>query len=428
MTQSQEDRPFGLATALALVVGGMIGSGIFILPAQIAPFGWTGVLGWIVAICGAMLLAWLIGRLTRAKPDAAGLVPLCADALGPVPGLLIGWAYWVANCATNAVYTLAATRYLALIWPMLGASTLNAVISALTILWAITALNAGGARGVGVFQQVTTALKLLPLAAIILILGWFALSGARQFHPETQAPFALSQLTPALGVTFFAMLGFEGLSVVASRVRDPELNIARATIGGVALTGLIYLIISTGIVLTLSPTALMQSGAPIALFIGQFIGARAELVVAVFGAVSIIGALNGWVLVNAELPLGMARNGLLPRWLTVTSAHGVPQRQLLLSSGASTLLILASLSRTTGGLLDFMALVTTAANLWLYLGACVAAVRLRVARPAALIALAFCLWVIWGTGWNAISLSLILMLTALPLYAFRGSAEQTPQH
>ena len=425
---ASDNRPYGLSTATALVIGGMIGSGIFILPAQIAPFGWTGVVGWIVAIGGAMLLAWLIGQLTRAKPQTDGIVPLCAEALGPVPGLLIGWAYWVANCATNAVYALAATRYLALLFPVLGATTLNTVISALAILWAITALNSGGARGVGLFQQVTTVLKVLPLVAIILILGGFMLSGGHQFHTETQAPFAPSQLTPALGVTFFAMLGFEGASVIAGLVRDPERNIARATLIGVSVTGLIYLIISTGIMLTLPPAALAQSGAPIALFIGQFIGTRAGLVIAVFGAISIIGALNCWVLVNAELPLGMARSGLLPRWLGVTNARNVPIRQLLLSSMTSTLLILTGLSRSTGGLLDFMALVTTASNLWLYAGACVAALMLRIARPFAIVGFAFSLWVIWGTGWSAISLSIALMLTALPLYWLRGAPKQPAKY
>ena len=423
-----DNRPYGLSTATALVIGGMIGSGIFILPAQIAPFGWTGVIGWVVAISGAMVLAWLIGQLTRAKPQAEGLVPLCADVLGPVPGLLIGWAYWVANCATNAVYALAATRYMALLLPVLGATTLNTVITALTILWAITALNSGGARGVGLFQQVTTVLKLLPLVAIIVILGGFALSGGQQFHPAAQAPFAMSQLTPALGVTFFAMLGFEGASVIAGRVRNPERNIVRATLGGVGITGFIYLIISTGIVLTLSPAMLAKSGAPIALFIGQFIGVRAGMVVAIFGAISIIGALNAWVLINAELPRGMARNGLLPDWLAATNARDVPIRQLLLSGAASTGLILTGLSRSTGGLLDFMALVTTASNLWLYAGVCVAALMLKIARPAAIAGLAFSFWVILGTGWSAISLSIALMLTALPLYWLRGAPEHLAEH
>lgn len=421
-----EYRPYGLWTAIALVVGGMIGSGIFLLPAQLAPFGMTAIVSWVVAIAGAMLLALVLGNLATARPHAEGMVPLCADALGPIPGLLIGWSYWVANCATNAAYALGATRYLAVLWPQLGASTVSTVSTSLVILWSLTLLNLGGARGVGLFQQITTILKLLPLVAILVMLGYFAAAGGAHFHPEAQAAYSTAQLTPALGITFFALLGFEGLGVIAGRVRHPERNIARATVLGVAFTGLLYLAISTGIALTLSPATLGASGAPISLFFSQFIGVRAGALVALFAAISIIGALNGWILINAELPLGMARDGVLPRALAWTSRREVPIPLLIATTSLSTLMVLAGLLRSTSGLLDTMVLLTTASVLWLFVGCCAAAYRLNLARPLTLASLAFSFWVLYGTGWSVIALSLIPMAPALLFYwlGLRRPAEQ----
>jgi APA family basic amino acid/polyamine antiporter len=421
-----EYRPYGLWTAIALVVGGMIGSGIFLLPAQLAPFGITAIVSWVMAIMGAMLLAILLGKLASARPHAEGMVPLCADALGPIPGLLIGWSYWVANCATNAAYALGATRYLAVLWPVLGQTMVNTVTTSLIILWSLTLLNLGGARGVGLFQQITTVLKLLPLVAILFVLGYFALQGGHQFHPEWQTAYSSAQLTPALGITFFALLGFEGVSVIAGRVRHPERNIARATALGVAFTGVLYLAISTGIAMTLTPATLGASGAPISLFFSQFIGGRAGSLVALFGAISIIGALNGWILINAELPLGMARDGVLPRALAWTSRREVPVPLLIATTGLSTLMVLAGLLRTTSGLLDTMVLLTTASVLWLFIGCCAAALQMKLARPLALLSLAFSFWVLYGTGWSVIGLSLIPMIPALAFYwlGLRRATEQ----
>ena len=404
--------------ASALVVGGMIGSGIFLLPSALARFGWVSLWGWVAAIAGAMLLAWLIGKLTRAMPDSEGAVMMCRQALGPLPGVMIGWSYWAANCCTNAVYAIGAVAYLATLIPAIGGSTTAVVLSANAILWSLTVLNMRGGGAVGRVQMLTTILKLVPLITVLAVLAWLAVS-----HPPVRLqPMARMAMTPvsltsALGTTFFAMLGFEGVSVVASLVRSPERNVPRAMMLGTGLTGMLFLVICTGIILTVPAALLSASGAPAALFLETYLGHGIGPIVAIFVSISIIGALNGWLLINAELPLGMARDGLLPRLFTRLSKRGVPVRLLLLSSGTSCAMILVGHGQTSSGLLAFMLLVTTASNLWLYVGVCIALIVLRVARFWAIIALAFSLWVIWGTGWEAARDSVLLALTGLPLYA-----------
>jgi APA family basic amino acid/polyamine antiporter len=410
------ERPFGFWTAAALVVGGMVGSGIFVLPAQLAPYGWTGLVAWFVGVGGALLIALVLSRLAAAMPEEPGAVAICARVLGPLPGVLIGWAYWVGVWSANAVISLTAIRYLAAFWPPLAATPLALALSAVALIWLVTLLNLQGAKTAGRFQVGTTALKLLPLVAVVLILAGLALAGGGQFRAAPHAPFAWGQLTPALTLAFFAVVGFECASVAAERVRDPARNVVRATMVGLVLTGGLYVVVCSGIVFALPEATVANASAPMALFVETFWGRAAGLAVAALTVVAAVGCLNGWVLVQGELPLGMARAGVLPRWIGVTNRRDVPVGALILASGLASILVLSNASRSTAGLLDFMLRLTTAATLWLYVGACLSALRIGILRPVAALGLAFALWAMWGSGWEAGGLSLVLMLTAVPLY------------
>lgn len=410
------ERPFGFWTATALVVGGMVGAGIFVLPAQLAPFGWTGAVAWLVAVPAAILIALVLSRLTAAHPGATGIVAIVGVALGPLPGVIAGWSYWVGIVAANAIIALTAVRYLAEFAPTLTASPLATALGATALIWALTALNLGGARGAGRFQVATTALKLLPLAAVVLILIGLAFAPGPGISPHPQAPFAPDRFTTALTLAFFPMVGFESASLALERVRDPARNVMRATLIGTALTGLLYIVISNGIILTMSPAEVAAADAPIALFVGQFWGQGARLAVAAFAAISALGCLNGWVLMQGEVPLGMARAGLLPGLLAKTSARDVPTTAVLASSVLASLLILSGAIPGLTGMLTFMLQLTTAATVWLYFAACLAALKLRLAPGAALVGLAAASWVLWGAGLEPLGLSVVLMLTAVPLY------------
>jgi APA family basic amino acid/polyamine antiporter len=419
MTDNATQRPFGFWTATALIVGGMIGSGIFVLPAQLAPYGWTSVAAWIVGVAGAIIIGWVLTRLAAAMPEATGVVAICGAGLGPLPGVLVGWSYWVGIWSANAVIAITAIRYLAEFVPAVAATSLALTVSATVLIWLLTLLNLGGARLAGEFQVASTILKLLPLAAIVAILAGIVISGGAAFRAEPHAAFAWSGVTPALTLAFFAIVGFEAASVAAERVRNPERNVVRATLFGLALTGALYIIVCTGVIFALPAAAVAASQAPFALFVETYWGRAAGLATAAFAAIAAVGALNGWTLMQGEVPLGMARAGLLPRWIGQTSTRDVPVAMLLVSSTLASLLVLSNATRSLSGLLDFMLRLTTAATIWLYIGACLTALVLRVAPIAAAIGLAFACWTMWGSGLEAIVLSLVLILTAVPLYLLR---------
>lgn len=416
-------RPFGVWTAAALVVGGMIGAGIFVLPAQLAPYGWTGTAAWGVGIPGALLLAYVVAKLAAAYPDATGAIAVVGKALGPMPGLLVGWSYWVGICSFNAILSLTAVRYGAAFVPALTASPLSTSVAATALMWTLTALNLGGARGAGRFQVLTTLLKLLPLVAVVLILGGLARSSSNSVVVTAHPPFAVADLSTALTLSFSSLLGFEAASLATERLRDPARNVLRATLYGTALAGFLYFIICNGIVFAL-PTALAStSDAPVAVFVEAFWGRGAGLAVAAFASIAAIGCLNGWTFMQGEIPLGMARAGMMPAFLARTSRRDVPTAAMLISCAFASVLVLSGAIPGMTNVLTFMLQLTTAATVWLYVGACCAAMALGIARRLAMIGLAFSAWVLWGSGTEALLLSIVLMLSAIPLYWARPRSD-----
>jgi len=424
---TSDKRPFGFWTATALIVGGMIGSGIFTLPAQLAPYGWTSVAAWVIAIGGALIISQVLVRLAQIFPGETGIVAICARELGPLPGVLVGWSYWVSVWAANAYISITAIRYLGVFWPPLTATPAAMVISSIALIWLITLLNLAGARTAGRFQVATTILKLLPLAAVVVLIAGLAFAGGHQFSVNPHPALAWGGVTGAIPPVFFAIVGFECASVAAERVRDPAKNVRRATYTGLLMTGLLYIIICTGVIMAMPQATIAAAQAPIALFVETFWGHGAALGVAAFTAIAAIGALNGWVLIQGEVPLGMARAGVLPAWFGRTDRRDVPVGVLALASIAASVLILSNISTTAAIFYDFMLRLTAAANLWLYIGACFAALKRRTAIPAAIVGAAFCLWAIWGSGWQAAGLSIALMLTAIPLYLLRPKTRLAEQ-
>ena len=412
-------RPFGFWTATALVVGGMIGSGVFLVPSALAPFGWTGVAAWLIGTAGALAIAYTLARLAAATPDASGALAVAGAVLGPLPGLLVGWSYWIAVWAADAAIAIAATSYLTALVPKLDATPLTGALVAVGLIWALTLLNVAGARRAGEFQVVTTILKLVPLLAVVAIAVGLGIRGSVALPPLPRLMTAVGGLPAAVTLTLFALVGFEAAGVAADRVRDPARTVMRASMAGTAVTGVLYVLVCSAIVLLLPERLVAASPAPFELFVETFWGRGLGLAVAAFAAIAAIGALNGWVLIQGEIPLGLARAGLLPAWFARVSARDVPVRVLVVSSALASVLVLSHASGPLRGIFTFTMLLSTCATLWLYLAVCAAALLRGIAVVPAAAGLAFTLVAFWGAGAEAAALSLVLMLTALPAYWLR---------
>ena len=422
-------RKLGLTMCIALVMGNMIGSGVFLLPASLAPFGWNGVAGWAITIAGALALAFVIARLTVAFPAASGPTGFVERAFGRVPSFMIGWAYWVSVWTANVTLAVAAVSFLSLFAPALGD---HMALSTIALIWLVTAINWQGARAAGRFQIVTLAIKLIPLVTIVVLIPIaFGRGEPVAITPFPAEGLSLTAVSGSAILTLWALLGFESASVAADKVANPTVTIPRATIIGTLATGGLYLIVCSAIALMLPAAAVATSEAPFALFAETYWGHGPAVWIAAFAAVSALGALNGWTLIQAEQPARLAEQGLLPAWFAKTNRHGTPAAALLVSSAIATGCVILNNSKSTSEMFTFMAILSTSVTLWLYLACAAAALRLRVAIPVALAGLAYAIWTLWGAGIGVSAMSLILMVAGLPLYIWtRWSAparrEETP--
>ena len=420
-----EARPMGLWMALALVMGSMIGSGVFLLPASLAPLGWNSVIGWVITVAGALCVATVFAHLCRALPKAGGPYAYTRAAFGDGAGFAIAWAYWISMWVGNAAIATGAVSYLSQLFPVVGQPGISAAVT-VALVWAFTLINISGTKLAGQVQVVWTIIKLLPLIAVIGLAAYvLATTGASVVTPFRSADISVASISTATILTLWAMLGLETATVPADKVENPERNIARATLFGTGGAGLLYILVCSAVVLMLPVAITAASPAPFAEFVARFAGTNAGTAIAAFGAISAMGALNGWIMVQGELPAAMARDGLFPAFLGKASKNGTPRNAHLFTAGLLTVVILMNSSRSMSALFEFLIILTTAIVLVMYLGCVAAAVRLisKGMMPATtsfkiILALAaiYSIWTIYGAGWEALGWGGALLILGLPVY------------
>ncbi|MEW9571239.1 amino acid permease [Rhodanobacter sp. Si-c] len=419
-------RKIGFWTCTALVIGNVIGMGIFVLPASLAPYGFNALIGWVIVLAGCLMLARVFAQLARALPDAGGPYGYIHRTLGELPAYLALWTYWVSVWITNSALATGVVGYLVVVFPPLGA--LPPMWFAQGLLWAFVAINLCGVRTGGGMQILTTALKLLPMLAIALLGGWLLLTAPATYTAQLPTtPLTLGGVTAASTIALFAMIGIESASVPAARVDDPARTIPRSTMAGTILTAAIYIVVSAIPLLLIRQHELAEASAPFALVMDRYAVAGSGRWLALFVAISGLGALNGWTLLVGELTCTMAGNGVLPAVLARTNRHGTPVLALLVTGLLATTLVAMSYSKTLVAAFTFLTLLGTAATLPLYLGCALALGMLWRRRHAAcatrrtlVVATACVLFVVFafvGAGREPFLCALGLLAVGVPLYA-----------
>ena len=417
----------GVGMCIALVIGNMIGSGVFLLPGPLAPLGWNSVYGWLLTIGGTLCVAYVLARLARDMAGGCGPVTYAHAAFGPAVGFTIGWSYWISVWVANATLAVGAVSNLSILFPTLAETPGLPAVAAVVPIWALTVINCLGVRRAGSVQSITTILKLVPLAGAILVGAWLLLSGKAHPPPIASQPVTSEGIRLAATLTLFPLLGFESALVAGDRIDNPKRNIPRATLLGTAITGLIYLLACSAVTLLLPEAAATRSNAPFALFFGTFVHPALAPVIALFVVISALGALNGYVLLQGELLLSLARERMLPAWFDRENKHGTPQRAHIVSSVLASAVVLANYTRGLADLFEFMVLVTTSVSIIFYLAGMLASFRLlRTGRIApslgfeaiALVGFVYSAWTFYGAGIEASVWSLAMTAAGLPIYLF----------
>ena len=408
MTNERNAQLLGPWMCFSMVVGSMIGAGIFMLPVSLAPLGPNAIVGWIVSAAGALCLAYSLARLT--KTGGEGIYFYIERAFGPAVAFLVGWSFWISIWTAAAALAITTAASLSRAAPQIFPSSTIPLI-AIVCIGLLTLINALGVRAAGRVQVLTVLIKVLPLIAVIAILAGRVGSGA-EVESLGSVPITLGNVATAATLTLFALTGFENMTTPVNKVRDPTRTLPRAILGGTAFVALLYLLSSTSASLLVPTGEVARSTAPYADAIATEWGSFAAVFTALCIAVSAFGCLNAGVLAGGELGLAMSLGGDLPKWLSRTTSAGTPVLSQILVGSLGVSLVLINSSRGLAGLFTFIILLATASTLILYFVGALAAMKMRQPLGGRLVigvGLLFALFAFWGAGIEALAWNLVLI-------------------
>ncbi len=403
----------------SMTAGVMIGSGIFLLPAVLAPYGTLSFLGWCLTGGGSILLALTLGHLAARTTRAGGPYAYARDAFGDLAGFLVAWGYWISLVTAIAAIAVAFAGYVGPLLPVFDSHVGLQAAAALAVIWACTAINVAGVSTGSLTQLVTTLLRLIPLL-VIVALALLAGEPANipPFNPEDRP--VLGALAATALLTMWAFAGLEAGTIPADDVADPQRTIPRAVVVGTITVTIVY-IAATAAVMSLTPAdVLAQSSSPFA-EAARALGPAGPPLIAAGALVTTFGCVNGNVLLAGQIPMAVARDGLGPRAWGRRNRRGAPEGPLVASAALATLLVLFNYAEGLVAAFTFLIMMSTLTLLAPLAVATLADIRHSWRRSATwaaigVLALAYSAFAIIGSGLEIIAWGLLLMAAGAPVY------------
>ncbi|WP_395668978.1 arginine-ornithine antiporter [Rhodoferax sp.] len=426
----------GLGLLVALVVGSVLGSGIFGLPQNMARGAGAGavLIAWCISGFGMLMLALTYQMLALRQPLLNNGVFAYARALsGDYVGFNSAWGYWVSAWIGNVGYLVAAFSALGYFFPAFGdGNTPAATVGASVVLWLVHFMVLRGIKGAAVLNGMVTVAKVVPLLVFIavLVVAFQASTFSLDFWGNAALPPVLEQVKSTMLVTVWVFIGIEGASVYSSRAKR-RADVGRATVIGYGICLALLMAVSLLSMGVLSQPQLAGLKNPsMAPVLEQVVGHWGAVLVYVGLILSVGGGLLAWTLLAAESLFSPANEGVMPRWLTRQNPHGVPANALWLTNGMVQVFLLITLFSNA----SYLALISlsTAMILLPYLWS--AAFALRTAwrgegslpagssqhraadLPVAALACVYCVWLLYAAGLQYVLLSAVLYAPGAALY------------
>ncbi|GMA50808.1 arginine:ornithine antiporter [Alicyclobacillus contaminans] len=386
---------FGIWILTALVVGNMVGSGIFMLPSSLAQAASPAgvLLAWCVTGLGVLMLALVFGNLAIRRPELNGGPQAYARAIfragtrrSDFAGYMVAWGYWAANWSGNVATITTFASYLSTFFPVMASQavlfqvgrfvvTVGGALTFLVcsaLLWVIHALIVRGIEGAGKVNLVATTAKVLGFVFFIVVC-LFTFEKANLLplvQPRTDASGAplslLGQVNHAALSTLWAFVGVESAVVLSARARKAK-DIKVATILGLLIALAIYVGITLLTMGALPQHVLMETNKPLIDALDRVIGSGGAYVMAGLGLISLVGSTIGWILLSAEVPYQAAKDGMFPKWFAKQNQRGTPTRALTVTNVMSQILIFSTLSESMSGAFTFVITLATLSYLLPYL-------------------------------------------------------------
>ncbi len=426
--EGQVEKPkLGFWKCWALSVGIMIGSGVFLLPAVLAPFGSISFLGWLVTSFGAIAIALILGRLASRTRRSGGFYVYSQEAFGDLSGFMMAWGYWVAIIFAITAISTAFAGYLGSVIPALGGSNLVKSGVAAALIWTLTAINIRSVNSGAWFQLVTTILKLLPL---IVIIGLGFVAGTPDnippYNPQDLSLFGALSATALL--TMWAFIGLEAGVVAAGEVKNPEKTIPRAIVFGTLTVTLVYILATAAVMMLVPVEVLAKSEAPF-VDAARKLGSWGPGLIAFGALVSTAGSANGNVLLGGQMPMAVAIDGMAPKFLARRNKGQAPVSALIISSILATLLLGFNLNDSLIGAFTFLVSMSTLCTLLPYAFSALAEMKHSGRRSPlwtslAILALAYTCMAMLGSGVKVLLWGIVLLCAGLPVYWYSQRQNQ----
>jgi arginine:agmatine antiporter len=424
MNSTQHHKKLGPFLATMLVTSGMIGSGVFLLPASLGAIGSISIIGWVIAALAASLIGGVFALLTIASPGTAGLFSFVRDAFGGCAGFVTGALYW-ASCLVGCVaIALAVAGYLSVFVPVV-AKPPGLTIATIAIVWLFVGMNVPGPRFVAWIQSWTVFLGLLPVV-FVAIAGWLFFHGATfsaSWNVSGRSDLAI--LPHATVIAFWAFLGIESAIVLAVRVRDPLRDVPIGTLCGLAIAAVIYIAASAAIMGMLPAAALARSSAPFADAIAPVFGAAVAGGVALCAMLKASGTLASAVLLTVETA---ECESVLGRLRAASAARLAPRASfanLMFTGILASGLVIMSVSPTLARQFTVVTNASVVLSVTVYLASALALLRLGKALPARMVFLSrvvavlcalFCVALIAASELASLIGSAIVIAAAVVVY------------
>ena len=426
---SLKGKSLGVAACTAIVVGNMVGSGFYLSPTAVAPYGNLAIVAWIVMGIGAACVGLTFAKLARLAPATGGPYAYTRMAYGDFAGFLIAWGYWISIWASLPVISVAFAGAVIDLFPGLH-NRMMAVALTLGAIWAVVLVNLRGVKAAGIFSQVTTYTKLVPFGAIALI-GLFFIdpSNFSEFNPSGKS--LLSASAALAPLTMFAFLGLESATVPAGDVTDPKRTIPRSTILGITIATLLYVLGTTAVMGLVPREQLVHSIAPFSDAARVLWGPWGATTISLAVILSALGALNGWTLLMGQVPMAAARDKLFPSVFSHLSPRGVPAAGIVISAMLATVLVMAQVAGGAGfsTIYNLIVSLSTMAAVVPY-AFCALATGLVAAYAAGggpvprltaieVIAFVFSVFTLYGCGAEAVLYGFIMLVLGIPVYVWQ---------
>ena len=429
-------KSLGLSACTAIVIGNMVGSGFYLSPAAMAPYGNLAILAWVVMGAGAICVGLTFAKLAKLAPATGGPYAYTRIAYGDFAGFTIAWGLWISIWSSLPVIAVAFAGAMMNLFPSLHNRPM-AVVLTLAAIWAVVLVNLRGVKEAGLFAQVATYTKLVPFAAIALVgLFFIDTSNLSEFNPSGESLLAASAALAPL--TMFAFLGMESATIPAGDVIDPKRTIPISTVLGISIAALLYVFGTTAVMGLVPREQLIHSVAPFSDAARVIWGGWGAAVISIAVIISALGALNGWTLLMGQVPMAAARDDLFPPVFARLSRNGVPAIGIIISAIFATLLILSQVAGPPGlkTFYDLVVGLSTMAAVIPY-AFCALATGLVAANVAGggpvprlgaieLIAFVFAIFTLYGCGAKAVLYGTIMLVLGIPVYVWqRRRASQT---